>query len=76
MASTKYVARMRPGGRTDASVVGDITITRKWTEVPATVAKDLESQEWNGKPMYEVVEAKDADNAPAETSTSNAEGAE
>ncbi len=73
MASKKVRVRISPGILMDAEWVDDhkILVTKKWTEVPSTVAKKLVGSMYNGRSRFEF-EDDLVDKAGSEDSSSDA----
>lgn len=73
MASKKVRVRINNGILMDAEWVDDhkILVTKRWTEVPSTVAKKLVGSMYNGRPRFEF-EDDLADEAGSEGSSSDA----
>lgn len=65
----KTMVRIRAGSQLSGQWVNDhkTLITKKWTEVSATVAKSLVGSEYKGRPRFEFQDDS-ADNADAEDS--------
>lgn len=73
MASKKVRVRINNGILMDAEWVDDhkILVTKRWTEVPSTVAKKLVGSMYNGRSRFEF-EDDLADEAGSEDSSSDA----
>ncbi len=72
MAGKKVRVRVNPVILMDAEWVNDhkILVTKRWTEVPSTVAKKLVGSMYNGRERFEF-EDDLADNAGSEESSSD-----